>query len=184
MLTVLRNVGFPTDVVSWGTNLAFCDGQNNSIWIYTGVDSTKMAQTTGTWSTATLSLLSGGNTPTQGLYAEGASSTARFWEPLGITYNPDSAVLYVADFRNRVIRSVNPSTGFTTLMVGKQAQAASIVDGLTTVAVLVGPTNLVYNNLAVYFSDRNPTTGDGDGAFRVWYTSTNQVRTLVGQATR
>lgn len=184
MLSVLRNIGSPTDVVSWGTNLAFCDGENHSIWIYTGVDSTKMAQTTGTWATTTLSLLSGGNIPTQGLYAEGSSSTARFWEPLGITYNPDSAVLYVADFRNRVIRSVNPSTGFTTLMVGKPAQGPSIVDGNTSVAVLVGPTNLVYKDQAVYFSDRNPNTVNGDGAFRVWYVQTNLVRTLVGQTTR
>lgn len=184
VLSVLRNVGHPTDVVSWGTNIAFCDGQNHSIWIYTGVDNTKMAQTSGTWSTSTLSLLSGGNIPTQGLYVEGSSSTARFWEPLGITYNPDSDVLYVADFRNRVIRQVNPSTGFTTVRVGQQSQSARIVDGTTAAAVLVGPTNLVYKNQAVYFSDRNPNTIAGDGALRVWNTSTNQVRTLVGRDTR
>lgn len=188
--TVLRDRGYPTDVVSWGNKVAFCDGQNHTIWVYSNVDDVLMAQASGTWSLSNLAILSGGNSPTNGLYVEGtggAGGSARFWEPLGITYDSTRDVLYVADYRNRVIRQVGVTTGAgnTVLKVGQQSQPAGVTDHPNALnAILAGPTNLRYHAAtdAVYFSDRNPNSDDG--AMRVWYVSTGVVKTIVGQSNR
>lgn len=109
--------------------------------------------------------------------------SARFKEPLGITYDTMRNVLYVADFGNRVIREVHPMTGNTILRVGNPTNTLpGYVDGLPLNSILSGPTNLVYYSDAVYFSDRDPKSNSG--SFRVWYITQNIVKTLVGQPTR
>lgn len=184
--TCMEGLGFPTDVVLWDDWLAFSDGLNHSIWVYRGVD---LGSGVGDppWAGGA-TLLSGANDwSAEGQYVEGSASSARFWEPLGLTYNPGEGKIYVADYRNRVIREVHPVTGFTARRVGRNdLPASSVSDGDDAMAsvVLAGPTNLVYHGDAdaVYFSDRNPE--EDMGSIRVWYVGTGVVRTLVGQLTR
>lgn len=185
--TVLRNLGHPTDLVAWGDSLAFCDGLNNSVWAFTGITGADMQQDDSPWATAgRLTLLSGSNDPASGMYAEAATAgaDARFWEPLGITHDARRGVLYVADYRNRVIRSVDPLTGATLAVVGDRSSVVKIQDHATSplLAALCGPTGLYYHYAtdAVYFSDRNPDAIMG--AMRVWYVQEGRVATIVGQA--
>jgi hypothetical protein len=79
-------------------------------------------------------------------YAEGAASSAKFWNPLSITYNPNEEKLYVADYSNRVIREVDPITGFTALRIGDPFSPFSftIKDSPSIPITLSGPTSLVY----------------------------------------
>jgi sugar lactone lactonase YvrE len=148
ILTVIRNVGYPTDVVSHGNSIWFCDGQNHSIWKYNNLNAGLMDQTSGEWPTGDLQFLSGANHPQTGQYAEGVGGVgglARFWEPLGVTYDTTRDVLYVADFRNRVIRQLDPTTGDTVRKVGQQTQPANIKDAADALlSELSGPTNLRY----------------------------------------
>lgn len=190
--TPLRGVGYPTDVVSMGDWMVFTEGGNHTVWIYRGATSGLMSFASGgpAWPQSGLSILSGGSgsAASPGQYAEGtggASGTARFWEPLSVTYNTRSGVLYVADFRNRVIREVSLSTGNTARRVGRNDVQASIVDSNNPLtAVLVGPTSVRYHHAtdSVYFTDRS-YEGNA-GAVRVWSVATNTVRTVVGQSTR
>lgn len=186
--TALRSVGNPTDLVTWGDSLAFCDGNNHSIWIYRNLSLSVLRnqEGSGEWPAANLQLLSGADSPLEGQYAEGASHEARFWQPLGITYNPVLDVLYVADFKNRVIREINPQTGFTTLRIGSQAKSADLKDNETDAlgATLLGPNNLNYHQASnsVYFTDRNP--GLYAGVLRVWNITSNSVKTVVGKSVR
>ena len=73
VLTIIRDVGYPTDIVSWDNKIAFCEGQGHSIWIYSAIDTPMLNQVSGAvWNTNNLALLSGANNPASGLYAEGS----------------------------------------------------------------------------------------------------------------
>ena len=183
--------GKPTDIVSWGQNMALCDGFNHTVWIYSGIDTGMLDQAASAdnqWprTQETFRLLSGTFAPEVGRYVEGNSSTARFQVPLGITYDSTRDVLYVADFENRVIREVNIITGHTTLRVGTNLQGPNIVDNTTNAlqGVLFGPTSVYYHKStdSVYFSDRN--VDEYGGALRVWNVGENSLLTVVGQVTR
>lgn len=87
-------LGMPTDVVVHPPTgrIFVADGQNHTLWV---VDETD----------GSVSWFCGANDPAEGYYLEGNASDARFWVPLGLTYDSKRDVVYVADFRNRVIRS-------------------------------------------------------------------------------
>lgn len=93
LFVVASGLGKPTDVaVHPPTGQVFvADGQNHTLWV--------INMTTGT-----RSWFCGANDPAEGYYAEGSAAQSRFWVPLGLTYDDKRDVLYVADFRNRVIR--------------------------------------------------------------------------------
>lgn len=184
-------LGMPTDVVVHPpTGRVFvADGQNHTLWVVNETD-------------GSVSWFCGANDPAEGYYLEGNASDARFWVPLGLTYDSKRDVVYVADFRNRVIRSANcllfcvclpdtlphrevdPYTGATQRRIGMQSGESLIVDGTEEDAVLVGPTNLRYvpHHDLVYFTDRNPSVNKG--LLRVWNITERTVRTVVGQLQR
>jgi DNA-binding beta-propeller fold protein YncE len=187
--TLLRDVGFPTDIAVLPQGIFFfCDAMNHVIRRSDG------------------KIISGSFS--RG-YAEGPASSAKFSDPLSITYNPNEDKLYVADYTNRVIREVDPITGFTVLRIGdpsSSSSSSSIKDSPSVPIILSGPTSLVYfqgmcvciymrtgqthlththtntGTNAVYFSDRNVESDDA--VLRVWYVSTNTVFTIVGQESR
>jgi DNA-binding beta-propeller fold protein YncE len=170
-------LGQPTDIVPHppsGT-IIVADGLNHSLWTYQE-------------STGRAALLCGANHPSPGHYADGTAAVARFWVPLGLAYDHDRDVVYVADFKNRVIREVDPYTGATTTRVGRHDWPAGIVDGDVSdpaaPALLTGPSNLQYvsGEGAVYFTDRNPAYNSG--LLRVWDVARGTVRTVVGGEAR
>lgn len=185
---------YPVDLCFIGVDkLAVLDAHNHTVWTWTSAQgysvSVEASVGAGNWS-----ILSGKNSMDQGSgYVEGSASNARFNQPMGLACafvgsNASTQLeeFYVADTGNRVIRAVNPSTGFTTLKVGNTAYSPTVVvsdNNNPLLAVLAGPTQLALYQNAVYFTDRNPQDPK-QGAVRVWYRQTGYVRTLVGQTIR
>lgn len=159
--TALTGLGYPTDVVSFGTDVVVCDALNHVLWVYSGATEAVLASKQP-WSLGGLRVLTGAHGGgMQGQYAEGGPDTAMFWEPMGIAYDEGRHVLYVSDYRNRAIRMVDPDTGDTALFFGNPDVPAAYVDSNVTADVrLTGPTALVYSAAedALYFTDRRVAT--------------------------
>jgi sugar lactone lactonase YvrE len=192
--TALRNVGFPTDVVSVGERVFITDALNHVVLEYTSA-SLAALQAKNLWdlSDAKLRVLTGGaGLGMPGMYAEGTAAQAKFWEPLGIAYDSLRHQLYVADYRNRAIRQVHPDTGATSLLLGNPLVPGAYLDGNSSIAgmaLVTGPTSLVYDGAedALLFSDRQVATDPDDdtGAIRkLQLGSTRMVETVVGKLTR
>ncbi len=76
-------------------------------------------------------------------YAEGAGSAASFNTPSNICLNQAQGVLYVSDTGNYRVRSIDISTGQTSLIAG--TGAAGLVDGSFGVARFAVPKALAYD---------------------------------------
>ena len=190
--TALTNVGYPTDIVSFGSRVVITDALNHVLWEYTSATLATVASkqpwdtSGGKWGVLTGS--AGGGL--EGQYAEGDAATAKFWEPLGVAYDTLRHMLYVADYRNRVIRIVDPDTGDTSLLVGDPTMPAAYLDNVNgSDAMITGPTTLLYDaeEDVLLFSDRKVYTDPADdtGAIRKLHlTGSGQVTTVVGKKTR
>ncbi len=66
-----------------------------------------------------------------GTFADGTGAAARFYLPEGIVYAPDG-FLYVADYWNRRVRKVHPTTGVVTTLAG--SGSPGYVDGVGAAA--------------------------------------------------
>jgi DNA-binding beta-propeller fold protein YncE len=126
-----------------------------------------------------------------GQYAEGDSSFAKFWEPLGVAYDAGRHLLYVADYRNRAIRMVDPNSGSTALLVGDPLQPPEMLDfdtGASNEALLTGPTTVAYDARrdALLFSDRRVSqdSTQDTGSIRMMHLQDGRVHTVVGKLTR
>lgn len=193
--TALTGLGFPTDVVSFdGDRVVVTDALNHKLWIYTGA-TLSVLQSEQPWPTTDNKLrvlVGGAGQGYPGQYAEGDALTAKFWEPMGVAYDSGRRLLYVADYRNRVIRSVDPATGSTALLGGNQAQAVGLYtdspSGNSSGALITGPTSLVYDEQrdVLYFTDRRVSTDPADdtGSIRSVHLGTGIVKTVAGKQTR
>ncbi len=137
--TFKQSFGITTD----GTNLYVTDTGNNKIRkivIATGV----VSSLTGIAST----------TVTAGA-ADGASNTASFWNPVGIT--TDGTNLYVAEQSNNKIRKIVISTGIVSSLTGmpNTAVTAGAVDGTSTTASFWTPTGITTDGTNLYVTDQN-----------------------------
>lgn len=79
-------------------------------------------------------------------YAEGAGSEASFNTPSNICLNEAQGVIYVSDTGNYRVRSINISTGQTTLVAG--TGVLGLVDGSPGVARFAAPKALAYNRVS------------------------------------
>ncbi len=105
--------------------------------------------------------------------ANGASSSARFYNPRNIAVDTSSN-LYVADTQNSVIRKITP-LGVVSILAGTVGVAGS-VDGLGTSALLSGPQGVAVDGAGnIYVADT------GNHTIRK-ITSSGMVSTLAGLA--
>lgn len=111
---------------------------------------------------------------------DGASSQARFVEPLGVTTDTGGNT-YVADCGANTVRKID-SSGNTTTLAGTSGQAGS-VDGTGSAALLNCPRGIVADGLGnVYVTqDRTPTAPGqfAEGSLRKINTTTGAVTTIT-----
>ena len=95
--------------------------------------------------------------PTAGR-ADATGSAAAFNEPRGITFNGIGTV-YVADYTNRLIRSIVVATGVVTTLAGGGSAGGTgfgTTDGVGSAALFNGPYNVAADNAGnVYVADIN-----------------------------
>ena len=116
--------------------------------------------------TGTLTSIAGNGT---GNYLDGFGTNARINNPWGLGYY--SGHLYFVDTANYRIRKVNVSTNEVTTVSGI-GYSTSIVDGDSSVATYVYPTDAQMIGNILYFMDQ-------DGALRALDVSTNTVSTKM-----
>lgn len=81
---------------------------------------------------------------------DGPSGTARFRNPQGLLYA--GGTIYVADAENHLVRTVDPTTGVTSTLMGSTA-ANGCGDGVGTSAKLSMPTDLLLKDGNIYIVD-------------------------------
>jgi sugar lactone lactonase YvrE len=110
----------------------------------------------------------------------GIGTNALFKEPIGLAFNPDKTILYVADFGNSMIRAITISTGNVTTLAGvvnaswnlrsDAVTQGSAADGPGTSARFYGPTGMC-------------TDSAGNIYVGEWYRSTIRKITPAGVVT-
>ncbi|MCA9387659.1 MAG: VCBS repeat-containing protein, partial [Candidatus Andersenbacteria bacterium] len=111
-------------------------------------------------------------------YREGSRTTALFDNPTSIVLSVDGSTAYVTDTGNNRIRSVNLSTGATSLVAG--SGEAGYADGVGSVAEFNKPVGLAISNdgTTLYVTDQN------NDRIRKIVIATQSVTTLAGSGTR
>ncbi len=149
---------YPIGITSDGTNLFVADTFNNTI--------RKIVITAGTVTTLAGASASGAVNDT--------GSAARFNEPYGIT-TTDGTTLYVSDFGNNMIRSINVATGTVTTLAG--VSTAGSKDDIGTKASFSGPRGITTDGANLYVAD------SGNHTIRKIVIATGTVTTLAGSST-
>ena len=141
-----------------GTNLYVADFDNNTI--------RKIVISSGVVTTLAGTAGSTGST-------DGIGSTARFYNPMGITN--DGSNLYVADTSNYTIRKIVISSGVVTTLAGT-ARSYGSTDGIGTTAEFYYPMGITSDGINLYIADTFNHT------IRKIFISTGEVITLAGTA--
>ena len=81
---------------------------------------------------------------------DGQGTSASFRNPTGIAIAPSTATVYVADWNNRIIRTISQS-GVVSTLAG--SGAASFTDGPRAVASFVHPLNVLFDVSGLYVLD-------------------------------
>ncbi len=84
---------------------------------------------------------------------DGDASTARLQHPLGIAYDADSGIIYVADTYNNRVKQLDPVSGTVTTWLGSGEPA--LRDGVATDAAFFEPNGLHISDGALYIADTN-----------------------------
>lgn len=124
-----------TGITTDGTDLYITDCGNNAI--------RKLKLSTSEVTTLSGVLGVGG-------YIEGDASTARYNCPHHIKYHNGN--LYVIDYNNYIIRSVDPTTGESHFIAGQQG-VSSLMDGIGSSASFLAPKGIEVNNDYIFISD-------------------------------
>lgn len=104
---------------------------------------------------------------------DGTGSSARFQTPVGAT--TDGANLYIADYRNQIIRKMVIATGAVTTLAGTAGGSGS-ADGVGAAARFLYPSGITTNGAALFITDQ------GNHTVRKLDLATNSVTTLAGTA--
>jgi hypothetical protein len=104
---------------------------------------------------------------------DGVAANARFRNPTGVAISPDGAMLFVADFGNHRVRSVNVSSRLVASVCGSSLGS---LDGFGTSALLFNPVGLALDASGrfLFVADR------GNNMVRVIVVATRQLVTLAG----
>jgi hypothetical protein len=148
----------PTGITTDGTNLYVSDKLNHlirKIVIATG-EVTTMAGTAGVHGTN-----------------DGTGTTARFYEPYGIT--TDGTNLYVADSNNHTVRKIVIATAEVTTLAGT-ALISGTTDGTGTAAQFHEPRGITTDGTNLYVADSENNT------IRKIVIATREVTTYAGDA--
>ena len=88
-------------------------------------------------------------------FADGAGTSAHFWSPRGVAYDPGNGNLYVTDTNNCVVRQVTTS-GVVTTIAGANT-TCGFADGTGTTAHFKNPAGIAYNSTDgnLYVTDTN-----------------------------
>lgn len=157
---VAATFNLPQGIATDGSNLYVADRNNNTI--------RKIVIATGEASTLA------GSSAVPGDALDGAGTTARFWEPTGIT--TDGTNLYVTDTINHTVRKVVIADGAVTTLAG--------VVGVSGVADTVGaapatfhyPTGITTDNVNLYVTDSSSNT------IRKIVIASGEVTTIAGSS--
>jgi len=110
----------------------------------------------------------------QGLFefgdVDGVYPTARLQHPIGIAYNPDDGLVYVADTYNHKIKRVDPKTKRLETVAGTGQRG--LTDGPAKSAGLNEPEGLVWAGGKLYIADTN------NHIIRVYHPADKTVTTL------
>ena len=108
-----------------------------------------------------------------GGFLEGVATNARFNGPAGIAVSPDGAMLFVADYANHRIRSVNVSSRLVATLCGSSSGS---LDGFGTSSLMWNPVGLALDPSGRYLfvADR------GNNRVRVIVVATRQLVSLAG----
>ncbi len=147
----------PFGMYSDGTNLYVSDKGNCTI--------RKIVISTGEVSTVA-------GTSTQGS-SDGVGAAARFFEPEGIT--TDGSSLYVADYKNHIIREIITATGQVITLAGSAGQSGSS-DAIGASARFNNPVGITTDGANLYVADT------GNNTIRKIVIASGDVTTLAGTA--
>jgi streptogramin lyase len=140
-------------------NLYITDGENNTIrkLVISTAAVTTIAGTAGSFGSA-----------------DGVGSSARFFNPRGITYD-ETGNLYICDEYFSIIRRLVIASGQVTTIAGTAGSSGS-ADGVGSSARFNNPTGIVYFKGNLYICDTNNDT------IRKLAIATNSVTTIAGLA--
>lgn len=147
----------PVGITTEGKNLFVADLFNNSI--------RKIVISSGEVTT-----LAGSSDPAISGTADGVGSAARFNRPYGIT--TDGTNLYVSDYSNHMIRSIDIVTGTVTTLAGSATSGSS--NGVAAAASFYYPSGITTDGTNVYVAD------SGNSTIRKIVIATGTVTTLAG----
>ncbi len=149
---------FPAGIATDGKNLFVADTFGNTI--------RKVVIATGAVTTLAGASASGS--------LDGIGTAARFNTPYGITIANDGSALYISDFANNSIRSLDLATGTVATLAG--ATTAGSSDGIGAAASFKGPRGITTDGANLYVAD------SGNHAVRKIVIATRVVTTLAGSA--
>lgn len=147
----------PVGITTDGKNLFVADLFNNSI--------RKIVISSGEVTT-----VAGSSDPTISGTADGIGSAARFNHPYGIT--TDGTSLYVSDYSNHMIRSIDIATGTVTTLAGSATPGSS--NGVAAAASFYYPSGITTDGTNIYVAD------SGNSTIRKIVIATGTVTTLAG----
>jgi DNA-binding beta-propeller fold protein YncE len=104
---------------------------------------------------------------------DGVGSVARFHDPVGLAYDA-SGVLYVAEYSNSTLRSIDVASATVTRIAGQFTQAGS-ADGPVSTALLSRPVAIAVSGQDLFISDV--------GSARIRLLSGGELTTLLGGVT-
>lgn len=104
-------------------------------------------------------------------YVNGPGSSAEFYLPTGIAFNPSDGCLYVTDTGNNVIRKIDASGNVTTY-AGVQGHPG-LVNGPIATAEFDSPTGIVISGTTMFVADT------ANSVIRIINMSTGQVATYI-----
>ena len=108
-----------------------------------------------------------------GSFREGTFTEARFNKPRGIAVGVDGK-LYVADYGNHRIRSINLTTKIVETVAGGKTGTVTNPDAIGENAQFNGPSGLAVNGAMLYVADTH------NNLIRSVNTQTKQVKTIAG----
>lgn len=172
--------------IAWKQSVAVSDTANHVIRLiipdgHNGFTYTKTIA--GTWNVLNYQNLDALNT--FGAYSDGIATLARFNRPMGLSFNRQKQVLYVADKENHAVRMIkidatHPDVEwmYTTKTLGNSAieRVAGKVDGVMSNALFKYPTGLYFDadSSMLYVADQ------GNNVIRAIYTEKGTVVTVSG----
>ena len=147
------------------------DSTNTNLYV---VDTTRNCIRKIVISTAVVTTLAGSTVPG---YLDATGTSAKFFNPIGITIDSTNTNLYVADKNNNLIRKIVISTGVVTTLAGSIYQSGYL-DGIGTSALFNYPTVIQIDS-----TNTNLYVVDNVNLIRKIVISTGVVTTLAGSMT-